>query len=199
MARMKMEHTIGTGVSADPSTFVPAWWCRGGHLQTLWSGVVRAKPALTLTRERLELPDGDFIDLDWSDGGTARPLVIVLHGLEGSSRSSYALGLLAAVNARGWRGVVVHHRGCSGEPNRLPRTYHSGDTNDLDYVMNVLREREPDVKKAIVGYSLGANVLLNWLANAPATSISAAVAVSPTFEIAKASARLNRGFSRIYQ
>ncbi|MEK9133716.1 MAG: hydrolase, partial [Pseudomonadota bacterium] len=93
--------------------FKAAWWCRGPHGQTLWARLARRPPHVALWRERLELPDGDFIDLDWTEKGSG-PIVIVLHGLEGSSDSPYARGLLRAIERRGWRGVVMHFRGCSG-------------------------------------------------------------------------------------
>lgn len=179
--------------------FTPAWWCRGPHMQTLWPRLVRRKPRLSLRRERLELPDGDFIDLDWTQN-SAGPIVIVLHGLEGSSRSIYARGLLCAIAKRGWRGVVMNFRGCSEEPNRLPRRYHSGDTGDLAYLVDILHQREPHTPLAAVGYSLGGNVLLKWLGSAKQTEkLTAAVAVSVPFVLAATADRMQRGFSRIYQ
>jgi len=179
--------------------FKPAWWCRGPHAQTLWARLVRRAPRVALRRERLELPDGDFIDLDWTTHGGG-PIVIVLHGLEGSSDSPYARGILRAIDSRGWRGVVMHFRGCSGEPNRLPRSYHSGDTGDLVYLVETLRRREPRTPLATVGYSLGGNVLLKWLGKSGEQApLRAAVAVSVPFVLSHAAERLQRGFSRIYQ
>ena len=182
---------------AEP--FRPAWWLRSAHLQTLWPSLSRRAPEVGLERERLELPDGDFLDLDWTPG-TAGPLVLVLHGLEGSSRSRYARGLLAAVRRRGWQGVVMHFRGCSGEPNRLPRSYHSGETGDLSRVVGVVLRRFPGRSLAVVGYSLGGNVLLKWLGETGANNpITCAVAVSVPFELDAAARRLTHGFSRFYQ
>lgn len=179
--------------------FQPAWWCRGPHMQTLWARAVRRAPHPLLQRERMELPDGDFIDLDWMDNGGG-PIVIVLHGLEGSSDSPYARGILAAFERRGWRGVVMHFRGCSGEPNRLARSYHSGDTGDLAWLIEVLRQREPHTPLAIVGFSLGGNVLLKWLGKTGGQApLRAAVAVSAPFVLHNAADRLQRGFSRLYQ
>lgn len=179
--------------------FKPAWWCRGPHGQTLWARLVRRPPHVALWRERLELPDGDFIDLDWTKKSSG-PIVIVLHGLEGSSDSPYARGLLRAIERRGWRGVVMHFRGCSGEPNRLARSYHSGDTGDLDFLVTTLLRREPHAPLATVGFSLGGNVLLKWLGKAGGvTPLHAAVAVSVPFVLHGASARLQQGFSRLYQ
>ncbi len=179
--------------------FQPAWWCRGPHAQTLWARLARLTPKISFWRERLELPDGDFIDLDWSETGSG-PIVVVLHGLEGSSDSPYARGIMQAIERRGWRGVVMHFRGCSGEPNRLARSYHSGDTGDLSYFINTLRRREPRTPLAAVGFSLGGNVLLKWLGKASgAAPLRAAVAVSVPYVLGSAADRLNRGFSRLYQ
>ena len=123
-------------------------------MQTLWPYLFRRTRRLNSNANGSELPDGDFLDLDWSTNGSG-PIVIVLHGLEGSSDSKYVRGLLKAVHERGWRGVVMHFRGCSGEPNRLPRSYHSGETGDLAYVVNLLRSREPETSLFVVGFSLG--------------------------------------------
>lgn len=182
------------------SAFKPAWWLRNPHLQTLWPNLLRRRPYIELTRERLELPDGDFIDLDWTPGPADSPIVLVLHGLEGCSSSPYAAGILKALHERGIRGVLMHFRGCSGEPNRLDRSYHSGETEDLQTVVQTLGGRESHTRFAAIGYSLGGNVLLKWLGergtNAP---LVAAVAVSVPFSLSQAAWRLERGFSRIYQ
>ena len=184
--------TIATG------GFTPAWWLPGPHLQTLWPALARRAPSAPIMRERFELPDGDFVDLDRA--GESGPIVVILHGLQGSSRSSYARGLLDAFRRRGWRGVVMHFRGCSGEPNRLPRTYHSGETGDLGHVVRSLRKRHPSTPMAAVGFSLGGNVLLKWLAErGDAAEVAAAVAVSVPFRLDRAADRLERGFSRMYK
>jgi hypothetical protein len=180
--------------------FRPAWWCRGAHMQTLWPYLMRPRPRVSLQRERLELPDGDFLDLDWLATDSRGPIVLILHGLEGSSNSKYALGLLQAARVRGWRGVVLHFRGCSGEPNRLTRSYHSGETSDLAHVVALLKQRDPQAPLFVVGYSLGGNVLLKWLGETGArTPIHAAVAVSVPFLLGAAADRLEVGFSRLYQ
>ena len=184
--------TVATG------DFTPAWWLPGPHLQTLWPALVRRVRPVPIKRERFELPDGDFIDLDWA--GEFGPIVVILHGLQGSSRSSYARGLLGAFLRRNWRGVVMHFRGCSGEPNRLPRTYHSGETGDFGHVVCALRERHPSTPLAAVGFSLGGNVLLKWLAErGGGAEIAAAVAVSVPFRLDRAADRLERGVSRVYK
>jgi len=170
----------------------------GPHLQTIWPAFLRTKGSVSLVRERLELPDGDFIDIDWV--GDAGPIVVILHGLQGSSRSPHVRGLLGALARCGWRGAVMHFRGCGGEPNRLPRTYHSGETGDVGYFLRRLREREPSTPVAAVGFSLGGNVLLKWLAErGGGAELAAAVAVSVPFLLAGASGRLDRGVSRMYR
>ena len=165
----------------------------------MFATLFRRRPSLALRRERIELDDGDFLDLDWGPR-THGPVVLVLHGLEGSSDSPYASGMLEIAHARGWSGVVMHFRGCSGEPNRLPRSYHSGDTRDLADVVSHLRARGDVPALAAVGYSMGGNVLLKWLgergANAP---LAAAVAVSVPYTLSLTADRLTRGLSRIYQ
>lgn len=181
------------------NSFKPAWWLPGPHLQTLWPSLLR-KPIkdLALKRERLELVDGDFIDLDWV--GDEGPIVIILHGLEGSVSSPYAQGMLHAISKNAWRGLLMHFRGCSGEPNRLPRSYHSGETDDLSKVVAMLRQRMPQTPLAAIGYSLGGNVLLKWLGETgDHNPLVAAIAVSVPFELHKSSKRLQQGFSRLYQ
>lgn len=182
-------------------SFKPAWWLPNSHLQTLWPVLCRRSiQNLPLKRERFELPDGDFIDLEWTHvTDKDAPLVVILHGLEGSIESSYAKGMLTAITRQGWRGVFMHFRGCSGEHNRLPRSYHSGDTGDVAYLVQVLREREPYTPIAAVGFSLGGNVLLKWLGQTGADNLlSAAVAISVPFELKKSLGCIQQGFSRFY-
>ncbi|MES2218159.1 MAG: hydrolase [Pseudomonadota bacterium] len=179
--------------------FKPAWWLPGPHLQTLWPPLFRRfKNKLPLRRERIELADGDFVDLDWSQREHG-PIVLLLHGLEGSVNSPYARGLLHECNAQGWRAVVMHFRGCSGELNRLPRAYHSGDTADLAEVVNLLREREPNTVLAAIGVSLGGNVLLKWLGETGSNNpLITAAAISVPFDLSKSVDFLQQGFSRVY-
>jgi predicted alpha/beta-fold hydrolase len=185
--------------STVTAPFKAAWWCRNPHLQTLWPVFFRRRLRPPLRRERLELPDGDFLDLDWTlnDSG---PIVILLHGLEGSSRSPYARGMLSTLPRHGMRAVLMHFRGCSGEPNRLARAYHSGDTGDLDFLVRTLRAREPHTPLAAIGYSLGGNALLKWLGEqGDRAPVACAVAVSVPFLLHESTRRMNRGFSRFYQ
>ncbi|MFA5959363.1 MAG: hydrolase [Tatlockia sp.] len=185
-----------------PGTFKPAWWLKNSHFQTFFATLTRFIEAPVDATERIELPDGDFIDLAWANNGLSldAPLVILLHGLGGSVKSSYAAGLMHEFNRQGWRAVLMHFRGASQEPNRFARAYHSGDTADLNYFLHLLAAREPHSKKAVVGVSLGGNVLLKWLGEQGEQGlIDAAVAVSVPFELRLVSDRISRGFSRIYQ
>lgn len=181
--------------------FKPAWWLPNSHLQTIWPVICRRNiKNLQLERERLELPDGDFIDLDWLNKEKPGPLAMVLHGFEGSIESHYAKGIMSELDRQGIRAVFMHFRGCSGEPNRLPRGYHSGETTDVNWVVEAIKKREPKTKLGAVGYSLGGNVLLKWLGETKGSNpLDAAIAISVPFEIDKAAKRIQQGFSRIYQ
>lgn len=182
------------------SDFKPAWWLRNSHLQTLWPAIIRRRNKIVLERERFELPDGDFIDLDWMNKNAEGPLVIILPGLEGSIDSHYAKSMLYNFSMQGWRGVFMHYRGLSGEPNRLSKGYHSGDTNDLGYLVRILLKRQPNTQLAAIGFSLGGNVLLKWLGETGwQNPLKAAIAVSVPFELHKAAKRIQQGFSRFYQ
>jgi predicted alpha/beta-fold hydrolase len=181
------------------SAFRPAWWLPGPHLQTIYPSLLRRRRHPQLKRERLELPDGDFLDLDWTrnDG---RALVLVLHGLEGSLESHYAGGILGMLAAAGYRAVLMYFRGCSGEPNRRARSYHSGDTADLQTVLAHLAGRSAAIPLAVIGYSLGGNVLLKALGQgAGMGAVRTAIAVSVPFDLNRAAWRLEQGVSRIYQ
>lgn len=184
--------------------FKPAWWLPNSHLQTIWPVLCRRNiKDLPLERERFELPDGDFLDVDWVRDARqpgSRPLVLILHGLEGSIESHYAKGMLQTLTQMGWRGAFMHFRGCSGEPNRLPRSYHSGDTDDVQYVTSQLLDREPGLTIAAIGFSLGGNVLLKWLGETRQINpLKAAIAISVPFELNKAASHICKGFSKFYQ
>ncbi len=185
------------------SLFEPAWWLRNAHAQTVWATIMRAETPLVLQTERLELPDSDFIDLVWSGANAHelhKPIVVILHGLAGSVKSPYAHGLIGALSNIGWRPVFMHFRGSSGEPNRLPRYYHSGDTQDVAFVVAHLQQKNPGVPIAAVGISLGGNVILKWLGETGVDNpLMMAVAVSVPFELDQAIKTMDRGFSKIYQ
>ncbi|NIO38839.1 MAG: alpha/beta fold hydrolase, partial [Burkholderiales bacterium] len=148
---------------ADRAPYQPPWWLPGGHLQTIYPFLALRTAPPAYQRERVDTPDGDFVDFDWVEPGRDAPTVVLFHGLEGCSRSHYARSLMRGVESRGWRGVVAHFRGCSGEPNRLERAYHSGDASEIDWMLRLIASRTSNVVFA-VGVSLGGNALLKWLA-----------------------------------
>ena len=179
-------------------------WLPGGNLQTIWPALFsktspHGPPAYR--RERWDTPDGDFIDVDWTDAPLPAPLLVLFHGLEGSSASHYAVALMAAVQMAGWAGAVVHFRGCSGVPNRLPRAYHSGDSAEIDWVLRRLRSRFPQRHLFAAGVSLGGNALLKWLGEqelAAGAVVDAAAAVSAPLDLTACGHHLGRGFNRVY-
>jgi predicted alpha/beta-fold hydrolase len=176
-------------------------WLPGGDLQTIWPAMAVKKPAVGFRRERWDTPCGqDFIDVDFVDGARPdAPFVMLFHGLEGSSNSHYARGLMALVAARGWHGAIPHFRGCSGEANLAPRFYHSGDAEELNWIIRRLRPRFPG-PFYVAGVSLGGNALLRWLGEQQhgADIIDAAVAVSAPLDLAAGGAALAKGFNRLY-
>ena len=185
-------------LSPCTTNFEPSWWCRNPHLQTLWPYFFRFSPHPRYRRERLDLEDGDFVDLDWFEPGRTGPIVVILHGLGGNSQSHYVRGLVFEIAASGFRSVVLHHRGCSGEPNRLARSYHAGNSDDLAATLRWLKRREPQTPLFAVGYSLGASMLLHLLCEDNQCLVAASV-VSTPFELAIGADRMERGFSRVYQ
>jgi len=189
---MLHHHTV-----PDP-VFRPAWWLPGPHCQTLWPALMRPRRS-EVRLQRLELPDGDFLDLAWNRGEQG-PLVVIIHGLEGSVESHYIPGLLSEFTRRGWRAALVHLRGCSGEHNRLARRYHAGETGDIEFVIRTLRSAYPNEPIAAVGFSLGGNMLLKWLGETGRdTPLAAAVAVSVPFELEASVRALEQGAGRLYQ
>ena len=164
--------------------FEPLRWMRGRHAQTVFGTLLRSGPRVPLRRERWELADGDFLDVDRLDGPRAAPLVIVLHGLEGSSSSHYVRGLLWQARRRGWRALALNFRSCSGELNRLLRSYHSGETGDLGEAVRRARAESETGPLLLAGCSLGGNVLVKWLGEQGAQAqVRAAAALSVPFDL----------------
>ncbi|MFN0039411.1 MAG: hydrolase [Burkholderiales bacterium] len=175
------------------------WWLPGGHLQTVYPSLVLRGSVPPYRRTRWETPDADFIDIDWIDAGEAAPMIVLFHGLEGSSRSHYATAMMRAVAAAGWRGAVVHFRGCSGEPNRLPRAYHSGDVEEIHWILERFRRERPGIPIFAAGVSLGANALLKWLGRPGSQKfVAAAAAISAPVDLACAGDRLGQGLNAWY-
>ena len=188
-----------------PSEFKPAWWLRNRHAQTVypalpWSGT----PSVTLKSEVLELPDGDTTVVDWMNEGppadSGAPLLVILHGLEGSANSSYARSLLHAAAQVGWRAAVLHFRDCGDYRNRLPRRYHAGETNDIRYFLERLRTEGHTGPMTAAGFSLGGSVLLKYLGeNGVSTPLQAAVSISVPLSLHDSADARTRGFSKVYQ
>ena len=177
-------------------------WLPGGHLQTIWPALLSRRFAgdrPVYTRERWETPDGDFIDVDTQAGAPGSPVLVLFHGLEGSSRSHYAEAFAHEARRAGWTFVVPHFRGCSGELNRAPRAYHSGDHEEVGWILARLRQRH-GVPLHAAGVSLGGNALLRWAEeageSAAATALSVA-AVSSPIDLAAGGHAIGRGFNRL--
>lgn len=179
-------------------------WLRGGHAQTIYPATCLPRPPVRYRRERWTTPDADFIDLDFVEGQPGQPLLVLFHGLEGSADSHYARALMHAATALNWAGVVVHFRGCSGEANLMPRFYHSGDAEEIDWIVQRLHQQR--LERGVgalhaVGISLGGNALLRWLGESPqhaSTMLSAACAISAPLNLTQGGAALSRGINRIY-
>ena len=174
--------------------YVAPRWLPGGHAQTFWPSL-NPPPRVALERSRWDTPDGDFIDVDFAgDAGSPR-LLVMFHGLEGGSDSHYARALAAAAAAGGWRIALPHFRGCSGEPNRLPRAYHSGDTQEIDWILRRFKR-----SLHAVGVSLGGNALLKWLGErgeAARSIVIRAAAVSAPLDLAAAGRSLDLSVNRL--
>ena len=180
-----------------PSTFKPPALLRNGHVQTILGALLRRGGKIKFERERLELPDGDFLDLRWLRRGRER-LAILSHGLEGSADQAYIRGMSAALADSGWDVLAWNFRGCGDEPNRLVRFYHSGATEDLRAVVDHAARSYSQI--ALVGFSLGGNLTLKYMGEAPPhDSILAAVAISAPVDLAASARMLDQRWSnRLY-
>ena len=179
----------------------PAWWLSNPHLTTMWGKFFRKPETLSARFERWDTPDGDFVDLVRTKGAPGSPTFLLLHGLEGTPRSHYAAGTLLEAERRGWQANLLLFRTCNGAMNRAPRSYHSGETSDLDFVIQRLLYERPHAPLVLAGVSLGGNVLLKWLGEQGETivgRVAGATAVSAPFDLARSCAQMELGFSRIY-
>lgn len=176
-----------------PSSFAPRYLLANAHIQTLLGAIRPRQVSVDFRRERLELSDGDFLDLDWIERGF-KQTAILSHGLEGSSRDSTIRGMAAILSTAGWNVLAWNYRGCSGEPNRLPRAYHSGDTPDLQRVIDCAARRSSRI--ALVGFSLGGNLVLKYLGEKPPhPAIIGAVAISAPIDLASSARKLDKKYS----
>lgn len=180
--------------------YSPARWLPGAHAMTVFASLARVYPRPRARRERWELPDGDFLDVDRYAPSTRRSKVghsavlVVCHGLEGSSRAPYVRGLAAVALARGLSVVAMNFRGCSGEPNRLARFYHSGDTGDLDHVVSRLARERPGRPIVLCGFSLGGNVVVKYVGERGETlppEVRAAAGISVPFDLSRSARALD--------
>ncbi|WP_239495226.1 hydrolase [Salinicola halophilus] len=170
------------------------------HVQTLLPRWL-PRQALARTTEIVELSDGDFVELAWSDPAPhspVAPIFVLFHGLEGSIDSPYARQLLHGVAQRGWRGALMHFRGCGTLPNRLPRAYHSGDTGDAREILERIRQRYPRAPMVAAGVSLGANMLMKLVAETP-MDLTGAIAINAPLDLAASADALNGKRGRVYQ
>ena len=186
---------MGSRVSVlKEATFAPPRWAAGPHAQTLMARMLRPETEAEVIRERLETPDGDFFDVDWSPlPHHGAPIVAVLHGLEGSSSRKYVRSVCRQLHERGLATVAMNFRGCSGEANRSLSFYHSGDTRDLNQLVEVVRTRHPSSALGAVGFSLGGNVLLKTMgerADGGCGLLDAAAVMSVPYDLAAGSALL---------
>jgi predicted alpha/beta-fold hydrolase len=177
-------------------------WLVGGNAQTIWAALFarRHRGARPLfRRERWTTPDGDFIDVDWQGDDADAPLLVLFHGLEGSSSSHYALAFADWARRHGWRFAVPHFRGCSGELNLAPRAYHSGDYEEVGWILERVRAaHRGDI--VAVGVSLGGNALLRWAEEAGESAakwVRALASVSAPIDLAAGGAAIGRGFNRL--
>ena len=185
------------------SSYAAPLWLPGAHLQTIVPARFMRLPAVEYRRERWETPDGDFIDVDFAlpeSVGRFAPVLVMFHGLEGDSQSHYARSTMRWFADRGWRGVVIHFRGCSGEANRLPRAYHSGDSEEGDWVLRKVHARWAKAPLYAVGVSLGGNMLAKWTGEREhdASFVTAAASIGSPLDLAAGGAALGRGFNMIY-
>jgi len=185
------------------SSYVAPWWLPGGHLQTIIPARVMRAPSVVYRRERWETHDSDFIDLDFAlpePLASDAPILVLFHGLEGDSQSHYSRSTMRWFADRGWRALVVHFRGCSGEANRLARAYHSGDSDEGDWILRAVHARWPAGALHAVGVSLGGNMLAKWAGEreSAASFVTAAASIGSPLDLAAGGEALGRGFNLVY-
>lgn len=185
------------------SEFQPPWWARNKHVQTIYPRFFQRRKPLSTRIERVDLPDGDFVNLLWAEAKSSfnpKGLMILFHGLEGSIHSHYANDFMAQCLSKGWQPVLMHFRGCGGVLNLTTRAYHSGETEDAIFVLEKLKDKFPNIPRLATGFSLGGNMLLKLLGENPHQSLlKAAVAISAPLKLDECAKSINQGFSQFYQ
>lgn len=184
----------------ETSTYLAKGAFKNKFFSTIYPAIAREVKGITYQRERLELVDGDFLDLDWSRVGS-RKLVLVLHGLEGQADRAYVKGMIKHFNQNGWDGVGLNYRGCSGEPNRLLQSYHMGATADVKWLVEHIAAQNSYDELALVGFSLGGNLTLRYLGEnkgAYPAILKGAVAFSVPCDIQSANVEIHRWFNYLY-
>ncbi len=179
--------------------FTPPWWAKGVHIQTVAASFSNVAP-INCERVKIETPDDDFLELDVLDLQNNRPVIALFHGLEGSSERHYIRNLMSDLQEAGFSSVALNFRGCGSRLNRQKRMYHSGETRDYATLFSWIETQFP--KRAIfaVGFSLGGNALVKSLGEKKENHpVQRAVAVSPPYDLAKGSAKMDQGFNRVYQ
>ncbi|MFH1117639.1 MAG: alpha/beta fold hydrolase [Pseudomonadota bacterium] len=182
------------------SRYRPSWPFTNAHVQTVYPTLFRKVAGVGYRRERIDTPDGDFVDLDFSEVGSDR-IAIILHGLEGDSSRQYMLGMVQAFNRSGRDAVAMNFRGCSGECNRKLRFYHSGDSGDLHTVVTHVLQEHDYAQVALIGFSLGANVVLKYLGEQGddvLPQIRKAVAFSVPCDLGSCSHEISSPVNRLY-
>ncbi|MEA3419770.1 MAG: hydrolase [Campylobacterota bacterium] len=203
-----MKNSSSKCASEQCKPFKPAIGLRNGHLQTLFPALFRKQTEPEVEIETFEFNDGDFTECYWHHKPPPEsqiPIVTLFHGLQGSFRSPYIQGMMHALHKVGFSSVLMHFRGCTGKENRLPRSYHSGDTADAIAWLNHLKTYYPDTPLFAVGYSLGGNMLLKLLGeqgsdpSSKTLLLKAAVSISAPMQLEASAKRMDRGFSKLYQ
>ncbi|MFW2356915.1 YheT family hydrolase [Hydrogenophaga sp.] len=192
-------------MSADGFHYAPPWWLPGGNAQTLWAALGSRRhfgPAPRWTRSRWNTPDGDFIDVDQAQHTTLAnaPLLVLFHGLEGSSASQYAVAFADFAATNGLAFAVPHFRGCSGELNRAPRAYHSGDFEEVDWILKRFSAEHPGRPLIAAGVSLGGNALMRWAAEmgeSAGQQVRAVASICSPLDLAAGGHAIGRGFNRL--
>ena len=186
-------------------------WLPGGHLQTIWASRMSRQyhaQAISYTRQRLATPDEDFVDIDWlhtstkqaerAEQASPHSLLVLFHGLEGSSQGHYAIAFAQAAQAKGWSFAVPHFRGCSGAINIAPRAYHSGDVAEIDWMLKQIKAQHAG-PIVVVGISLGGNALMKWagdLGHAARLTVQAIASISAPLDLWQSGMHLGKGFNR---